>query len=246
MKRNLLILMTMLFISHNVIAEERSGFYLKGAIGANKLNNTKETANNPDVDRSAYLDGTSLKSKSKFSPNYSIGIGYYINDIFRTDLSLDYSKIKFNKATGRIKFLTEDGDNILLRNTLNRKASIYSFMINNYADFTILDKVKLFLGGGIGVAQIKEKGGIDTDIEVNNNSHFKENSYVSTKRKNNFAYSLTLGTAIQLTESTNLELAYSWKDYGKTKPKIDSDGEPTHDKNHYRGHHVGVGIRFDI
>ena len=38
-KRNLLILMTMFFISHNVIAEQRSGLYLKGAIGANKFNN---------------------------------------------------------------------------------------------------------------------------------------------------------------------------------------------------------------
>jgi opacity protein-like surface antigen len=38
------------------------------------------------------------------------------------------------------------------------------------------------------------------------------------------------------------ELAYSYRDMGKTKK--DKTGSNT--SSHYRGHHVSAGVRFDI
>jgi opacity protein-like surface antigen len=67
----------------------------------------------------------------------------------------------------------------------------------------------------------------------------------STKEKLNFAYSLILGTAIKVSPNVNIEIAYSWKDFGSTSYNKDSDGDRP-DKNRYHGHTVMTGIRFDI
>ena len=119
-----------------------------------------------------------------------------------------------------------------------------------YADFLINDNTALYIGGGIGISQFKEKVTTygDSIVLINNIEDDKEhfsNKY-TTKPKTNFAYSLTIGASTKITDNVHIELAYSWKDYGKTHPRLDEDGERTHDKAHYRGHHVGLGIRFDI
>ena len=123
---------------------------------------------------------------------------------------------------------------------------MHSIILNNYADFNITDDISVFFAGGVGVAQIKEKLKLATKILVNDAYHSTHNESMSTKPKINFAYSLTIGASTKITDNVHIELAYSWKDYGKTHPRLDEDGERTHDKAHYRGHHVGLGIRFDI
>lgn len=243
--RLLTLLITILFTTNVIAQDERNGLYLKGEVSGNKISSAKEIAENPDVSESAYLDGSTLKSQSKFAPVYTLAMGYYINDIFRTDVTLNYSPVMFNNAKGRIKFINDDSDEVLLQNTLTRKSDVYSIILNNYANFNITDDISIFFAGGIGVAQIKEKLNIATKILLNGTDHSTHNESSSTKPKINFAYSLTVGASTKITDNTHLELSYAWKDYGKTHPKTDSDGD-TPTKNHYRGHHVGLGIRFDI
>jgi opacity protein-like surface antigen len=235
--RLLILLTTILFTTGAIAQDERNGFYLKGELGGNKINNTKQTADNLE-------DGNTLNSKSEFTPIYTLGLGYYINDIFRTDITLNYSSVSFDNAKGRVKFIDDENDEVLLQYTLARKSGVHSIILNNYADFNITDDISVFFAGGVGVAQIKEKLKLTTKILLNNAYDSTHNESISTKPKINFAYSLTIGASTKITDNVHIELAYSWKDYGKTHPRL--DGERTPDKAHYRGHHVGLGIRFDL
>ena len=54
-----------------------------------------------------------------------------------------------------------------------------------------------------------------------------------------FAHSLILGTSINVKPQLNIELIYSWKNFGKVK----------HNNlvsNQYKGHHFSIGTRFDL
>ena len=66
------------------------------------------------------------------------------------------------------------------------------------------------------------------------------------KVSNNFAYTVGAGVAFPIFDSLNAELAYSWRDFGSTKPKKNSDGENMKRKISYRSHNVSLGLRIDI
>jgi opacity protein-like surface antigen len=134
--------------------------------------------------------------------------------------------------------------------SIDRNASVYSMMLNNYKDLPIADNSKIFIGGGVGLARIKEKviskllkGKIYVGNDFMNLPELTESA--STKEKLNFAYSLILGTAIKVSPNVNIEIAYSWRDFGSTNYNKDSDGDRP-DKNRYNGHSVMTGIRFDL
>ena len=69
---------------------------------------------------------------------------------------------------------------------------------------------------------------------------------LSTKVSNNFAYTLGAGVAFPIFDSVNAELAYSWRDFGSTKPRKNSDGEEMTFKTKYRSHNVSLGLRIDM
>lgn len=231
---------TIVILSTSTFAENRNGFYLKGSVGANKMSETEEKP---------------IKSRSKLSPSFSIGLGYYLNDYLRHDLTLDYSSISFENGSANITeqgFDPDYGNYIFTGNgSVDRKASVYSMMFNNYIDLPITDNSKLFFGGGIGLAQIKEKINAKIEkgkIQVENNFIHIPNytNSSSTKKKLNFAYSLMIGTSVKVTPITTIEIVYSWKDFGVTKTgKWRNDGDKV-DKNRYNGHSCMAGIRFDI
>jgi opacity protein-like surface antigen len=144
-KRNLLILMTMFFISHNIIAEQRSGLYLKGAIGANKFNNAKEKNYVDDIE----ID--SNKSKGEVSPSFNVGLGFYLNDYIRHDLTIGYSKANFKNSS--INLILYNGQESLIGiSEVKRKSDLYSAMFNSYIDLPVNSNVMFFFGGGIGIA----------------------------------------------------------------------------------------------
>jgi opacity protein-like surface antigen len=82
------------------------------------------------------------------------------------------------------------------------------------------------------MAMLKEK------ITYPANSGFAN---VSSKQKNNFAYSLTAGLSAEVGTGVNADLAYSWRDFSKTKAKVATAGT-----TNYRGHNLSVAFRFDI
>ena len=54
------------------------------------------------------------------------------------------------------------------------------------------------------------------------------------------------GSIFPIFDSVNAVLAYSWRDFGSTKPKKNPDGENMTRKISYRGHNVSLGLRIDI
>jgi opacity protein-like surface antigen len=124
-------------------------------------------------------------------------------------------------------------------------------MLNNYIDLPMNDNSKIFIGGGIGLARIKEKiiaKILEGKVYVGNDFEHIPNytGSSSTKEDLNFAYSLMLGTSIKVVPNVNIEIVYSWKDFGVTKPRKWQDDNDRPDKNRYNGHSVMTGIRFDL
>jgi len=239
--KKLLIGLSIATLSNISLASERTGFYLKANVGANKMNETEEKNSITGIPIN------SNKSKADISPAVNIGVGCYVNDFIRHDLIFGYSKINFRESTINFNIFDRVEDlSYIGQAVVKRKSSIYSLIFNSYIDLPITDNSKIFIGGGIGLAQIKEK--LSQTWSVN---AFEENTFIGshidnnsskTKDKFNLAYSLTLGTSIKISTKANIELAYSWASFGKANHKT-KEGITN---NEYNGHSVMTGIRFDL
>jgi len=218
--------------------ETRNGFYLKGNIGISKMKSAKQV-NKYQKKGKIVMDIPNNESKSKMSLPISIAAGFYLNDYIRHDLSFGYQRVNFKTSDQKIQWFDNRG-NIIDQNGnwgVTRKATIYSLMFNSYVDVPINDQFQVFAGAGLGIARINEKGHLSL-TQLNNT---KTSDTVKSKKKQNFAYSLTTGISYKLSDNTNLELSYKWSDYGKTKFK---NKHVT--KNRYRGHSILTGIRYSM
>jgi opacity protein-like surface antigen len=230
-KSKLLTLIVMFLLSGNTLAEpEKTSFYLKTGIAMMKNNTIGEllSSSTPDT----------IRSKSKYSPLYSLGIGYYFSDSIRGDFVFGANFIDF-----------KEGHYTLYRNTgiskfvQKRKANIYSAMFNCYVDVIKLSDFSLFAGAGTGIAQLMENVRVNTSEYTTANILFDQDRLSRYRECFNFTYSLIVGGTIKLNDSFKLDIAYNYQDYGKLKPRNDP---PTLDYPRYKGHVVGIGLRFDI
>jgi opacity protein-like surface antigen len=253
--KKLLVIMTSLSLAAPAFADttttdvKQKSLYLKLSAGASKLNKAEEKNSSQDIHIKSNI------SKSEISPAFTISFGGYINDVIRTEIAFDYLNVTFKDNTinsGNIVQSYQDGQAIMNANScVKRKAAVYSTMLNSYIDLPVTENVKLFVGGGIGIAKIKEKleqtwsGDVTSyDYEGNKLGHekYREKNSSASRKKINFAYTLTIGTSFTVTPIVNLEIAYNWKDFGKTKYKKVNDVT----KNHYRGHVLMTGLRVDL
>lgn len=241
-KKGLIIGVAIITLTSSTLAKDRTGFYLKANVGVNKINKTEEK--NFSIEEKIYLD--SNKSKSKVSPAFNIAAGFYLNNFVRHDLSFGYQKVNFEKNVINFNIYDNDEDlNYIGTSEVNRKSFIYSLMFNSYIDLPISNNINFFFGKGIGLAQIKENLN-----QTWNTAAFQQNNFtgsnvdkysLKSKNKINFAYSLTTGISLKVSDNANFEVTYSWQDFGKTKYK---DKDIT--KNRYNGHSIMTGVRFDI
>ncbi|MCC8371186.1 MAG: outer membrane beta-barrel protein [Rickettsia endosymbiont of Pseudomimeciton antennatum] len=210
--------------------------YVKVEGGASKLSTEK-------------FEGYNEKIKSNIDGIFGVGIGYYIMDNVRTELTLNFLTNPEFKVSDNIEMfelkMSEQG---------KTKGNVKSLLLSGYVDLYDGGTVKLFVGAGIGMAQVKEKTTGTVTIGVGDEK-VSGTASGSSKNTNNFAYQVTIGTSFNLANAIKLDLAYSWRDYGETKPgkinlKIkDMDmniysGKAS--RTPYRGHNLMAGIRFDI
>lgn len=111
------------------------------------------------------------------------------------------------------------------------KGEVNTLMLNGFVDLFDVDAAKVFVGAGVGAGQVKAKRSGDP-IAANNGT---------AKQKYNLAFAGYVGGSYEFTPGVTGDLTYSYRDMGKTK-KLKGDNKTVH----YRGHHVGVGVRFDI
>ncbi len=221
-------------------------FYIKAEGGVSKLNAIKwEYAN------------VSLKLNSSVSGIFGFGVGYYLMDNVRTELTLYslvnpeyrgsfsglfiFQKPKFNKYFSYIKF-----KEYKISEATEIKGNVKSLLLSGYVDLYNAGVFNLFAGAGVGMAKVQEKR---TCTVTATNEKGKSETMVlsiSTKNANNFAYQLTAGISFNLANRTKLDLTYSWRDYGQTSSKGKDQDDPKLYKSAYKGHNFMAGIRFDI
>ncbi len=227
----------LLFITSvaNAIPPEE-GFYFKQIITVNKLLSIKES----DAD----IKFKSLQ-ESKLTPGISLGIGYYITPYGRVDLTLEPLTFYFYNESSSFNYI-ENGTLTLGTKSIKRKASGKAIMLNYYFDCVDKEYFKIFVGGGVGINVIKEKvshllSGNSTGTDCIYNFPLISETFTS-KSKANFAYSLTVGTTIEVNPVINTDLSYSWRDLGIIKYK---SGDLSH-KHKYRGHYFSAALRFNL
>ncbi|HJD57454.1 outer membrane protein [Candidatus Tisiphia endosymbiont of Ptychoptera albimana] len=209
---------------------ETGGFYLKAEGGATRLNMLKFKTEDGK--------GGDIKFKPIISGIFGIGAGYYIMDNVRAELTIDFllPNPEF-KSTVTTKVLDKD-----VSTELTNKEVVRSLLLNGYVDLYDAGIVKFFAGAGVGMAQVQQK--ITTTAD-------KESNTMSFETANNFAYQLTAGASFNVADGINLDLTYSWRDYGeagdakKDKDKDKKDKEKAF-KADIRGHNLMAGIRFDL
>lgn len=186
--------------------------------GVNKLNDVKVS---------------NFKLGSDATGHIGLGVGYYINNTFRADLTLDHLfDPKFDKTAKDL-----EGD----KRKEKVKGEVNALMINGYADLVEAGFVQVYAGAGIGVARIKGK----FDITYSDPQFRENNDSAKAKQNNQFAYALHLGVTGEVSHGVHAFLGYSWKDYGKTAKFKDKEGNT--DKGvRLRGHHGTVGVRVDF
>ncbi len=213
---------------------ETGGFYLKAEGGATKLNNTKMESENKKE---------SLKFKSKTNAILGLGAGYYAMDNVRAELTLDFLVNPEFTNTTTENFPSKCQD--VTKTTA--KGQVMSLLLSGYVDLYDAGFAKFFAGAGIGMAQVKEKLTADLTTTLDGKVVGTHRDSATRKPANNFAYQLTVGASANVADGVNVELAYSWRDYGKTnsknKDKKDTDKIST---TAYRGHNLMAGLRFDI
>lgn len=111
------------------------------------------------------------------------------------------------------------------------KPSAHALMVRGLVDFADLGAGKLFAGVGLGWAKTSAKYSDSNKVSV------------KAKAKNNLAWSAHLGCGFEVADGVKADVAYSYRDYGKTK---EADVAGTKGKATVRGHNLSAGVRFDI
>lgn len=212
-------------------------FYLKVEGGASIFQKVKKTGTVLGV-------SDSVKLKSNTSGIFGAGVGFYVMDNFRSELTFDMLVNPRLKKNINVPATTVTPATTFAPGTVvnvKHKANIGSLLLSGYVDFYEAGGFKLYAGAGIGAAQVREK---ITNAYTPYTSSTVQTVSFKTKKTYNFAYQVGAGASAVVADGVQVELGYSWRDYGKTKSKtINGD---TVGKTHYRGHNVIAGLRFDI
>ena len=222
MKKTILALVTAVSFNATTSFATEDTFYVKANVGNYRL---------LDAKLENYDSKESLKFRAKNGGNsFGVGIGYNLNNKLRLDLVFDH----FINPLHKWSWDDKDGD--FVYNKI--KGSINNIMLNGYVDVFDIKSIKLFAGAGLGAAQTKAKGITSSRIGGIDSS----DGSVKFKTSTNFAYALYLGVSTNLTNNLYTDLTYSWRDFGKIETKSDY-GKGGMD---YKGHHLALGLRYNI
>lgn len=206
-------------------------WYLRIDAGAAMFNKEKDK-----------VTGIKLKTNTAFTGD--LGIGYYIAENFRTDLTLGTvtgAKLKKSGSFTSSRFAGTNG-------SVSHKPTINRLLVTGYVDLSNFEMFDIFAGAGIGASLIKEKIAYNGTVIDNGNQVALGGLSSTVKNRTNLSYKVTLGASAQVADGVKAEVAYSWIDDGKTKSKtlpflgtnIQTDG------TRYQSHNLTAGIRFDI
>lgn len=143
-------------VYHAPKVQASSGWYLRGDAGfaVHRLRGiTYATGTAAGTSEASFTD---RNLKSSFS--VGAGVGYQINERFRSDLTLDYlASAKFSGATVGACGV---GGNVLLNCTSTDRASFtaWSLLANAYVDLFTYGRVTAYVGAGLGATYVDWSG----------------------------------------------------------------------------------------
>lgn len=214
------ILASFLFINSTYAgALDKADYYFKGAVGLNHIYDNK-FSNHDFIGKVKLVD--------KF-PLVELGIGINLPCEMRAEIVGDYYFVFKTKENA-----THYSNNRL---TVNSKTKIDSVLVNVYKNIITYKNITHYVGGGIGVSQIKETAYVD----INNGLILPPE-----KRKfNKLAYKLTTGIEFPVAGHIKGDISYNYFNLGSNKIKNLGSISNIGNRN-YTIHNVTIGLRFDI
>ena len=170
-------------------------------------------------------------SKSDNAFGGALALGYDFNKKFQVPLRAELEYAVFSEVSGK-----NSRWNDFYYDYYRQKLNIQNLFLNAYYDFRNSTAFTPYLGLGLGVAFIKDKGRWTNSYDSDSFSH-------GAKSSSNFAWNIGAGLAYDFTDRFSLDLGYRFAGLGKaeTKESIYNYGLKT--KNVYM-HQLLLGARF--
>lgn len=207
------------FLVSSALATKENNFYLKGGVGLNHINTVRF---------SNHAFDSKIKPTANF-PLIELGGGYYLNESIRTELVTHYFIFHTDETS-------TDSNNDIYKISSKTKAN--TLMLNVYKDVLSVGHFTPFVGGGIGIATLKESAS-GYAISQGDNVYYSLNN-IDSKTVNHFAYKLTVGTDVQLSNNVTGEISYNYFNLGNNKSQIIGG------IRNYGIHNITLGMRFAI
>lgn len=206
----------------------QGGWYLRGDIGFKIYADPSARTDyrdigdfsNENMDNAAIIGG---------------GIGYYFNDWFRSDLTVDYeTKSGFE---GRAPCLSSCGGATTTKETADIDA--WTIMVNAYADLGTWQGFTPYVGAGIGASYLKASDIRYVNADGSTGSYGNHGEW-------NLAWALMAGAAYEISPNMMVDAGYQFRSLGKAK----SGGiDGTRNKIEYEdiyAHELRLGLRYNI
>ena len=185
------------------MAIDLEGFYITAKGGVSKTFNTGTTSFNAVDGSLRTLQNEDLGTGSAFG----FSVGKYLTDSFRLELEATKRAGYEYDARASTAGLTGNSD--------KAKIQTEAVFINGFYDFQPFSlkstSITPYLGGGVGISRnkmgtdVQHDNGIPTGITVDGNTI------------NQFAYKLSAGTLVSLTEQLSLDVNYQYVNLGAFK-----------------------------
>ena len=196
-----LILALLFTLPATAFAADLEGYYITAKGGASKTFNTGETSFivYNGVPRALQNDDLGTGSAFGFS------LGKYLTDSFRLELeAIKRTGYEYDVRDSRQPLFTDEA-----------KIQTDALFVNGFYDFQPFSMsntaIAPYLGGGVGISRNKMGTTVVNDNGIPNGETFSGNTI------NQFAYKLSAGTLVSLTEQVSLDVNYQYVNLGAFK-----------------------------
>ncbi len=208
LKKTSVILCGLLLASSITYAQNKSGVYVGGHIGAAGVENSDSDlfASDQVNGRWGYIP---FGNKRDIGLAGGVSVGYSFKERYNTPVRLEVNYTARSDASSERShdFIVGSG-----HTTLKQETNLQTLMLNMWADIPTNTAFTPYVGGGIGVAFV-DYDAHSTQFENN----ITTEHYSGSKKATNFAWSLGGGVAYDVNPEFTLDLGYRFIDAGKIK-----------------------------
>jgi opacity protein-like surface antigen len=216
-----LILALLLTLPTIAVAIDLEGYYITAKGGVSKTSDTGVTSLNTPVGTLLTFQNEDLGTGSAFG----FSVGKYLTNSFRLELEA----IKRTGYEYDARFTNAGLTNL----TVEAKMQTEALFINGFYDFQPFSirntAITPYLGGGVGISRNK----MGTAVEYYNG--IPSGDTADGKTINQFAYKLSAGTLVSLTEQLSLDVNYQYVNLGEFKGGIRAYDDGVFLGNNQRG-----------